>query len=69
MARKSAAKRIDRLEQVAIGAGFLLRNLYANFGDHFSLGLDQQVRQCINDCNQIERARLQRESTQEATHA
>lgn len=61
MAKKSAAKRIERLEGIVIGAGFLLRKLQAQYGDDFGAGMDEQVRHCIRDCAQVEHNRLQRE--------
>lgn len=61
---KSTAKRIERLELVALGAGFLLRQLQARYGADFSIGMDEQVRQCLNDCKQIEQARKQRLASQ-----
>lgn len=57
---KSAAKRIERLELVCMGAGLLLKKLQYRYGEDFGVGMEQQVRQCINDINQIERARTQR---------
>lgn len=73
MARKSNAKRMKRLEDIAIGAGLLLQKLQYRYGGDFGVGLDQQVRQCINDCSQVGQARMQREAAEaasaEATHA
>lgn len=62
MAKKSNAKRIDRLEDICIGAGLLLTLLRARYGIDFSEGMSQQVYQCIRDCNQVGQARQQREA-------
>lgn len=59
--KKTATKKIERLENVCIGTGFLLRKLQAQFGASFSIGMDKQVRQAIHDCRQIERSRLQKD--------
>ena len=59
--KKTATKKIERLENVCIGTGFLLRKLQAQFGASFSVGMDKQVRQAIHDCRQIESARLQKD--------
>lgn len=61
MAKKSNAKRIERLEGICIGAGFLLRKLQAQYGRDFGEGMSEQVRACINDCNSVSRAIEQRE--------
>jgi len=60
MAKKSQAQRIARLEQVCIGAGFLLKKLQYSYGERFGIGMGEQVSQCINDINQIERSRALR---------
>ncbi|SEF28448.1 hypothetical protein ABL840_26905 [Variovorax sp. NFACC27] len=69
MAKKSAAKRIARLESVCIGAGFLLRQLQARYGADFSHGMHTQVGQCLRDCQQIEAARTEREARAAAAAA
>ena len=61
--KKTATKKIERLENVCIGTGFLLRKLQAQFGASFGVGMDKQVRQAIHDCRQIESARLKRDMT------
>ena len=53
MAKKSNAKRIERLEQIIIGSGFLLQKLNVRYGKDFSFGMVEQVQQCIRDCNQV----------------
>jgi len=58
---KSPAKKIERLESVCIGAGFLLQKLQYTYGADFGVGMEEQVRDCINDCKQIANSRQQRE--------
>jgi hypothetical protein len=43
-----------------IGAGFLLKKLQYSYGERFGIGMGEQVAQCINDINQIERSRALR---------
>lgn len=62
MAKKSAAKRIARLESVVVGAGFLLQRLYEANRKDLSVGLTQQIHECLRDCNAIAKARAQREA-------
>ena len=62
MAKRSNAKRIERLEDICIGAGFLLMKLNMQFGNAMGEGMRQQVHQCIQDCNAVARAAQQREN-------
>lgn len=62
MAKKSNSQRIERLEGVCIGAGFLLKKLRAQYGKSFGEGMWQQVNACINDCDQIGLAVVQRKA-------
>lgn len=45
-------KKLARAREVAMGAGFLLMKLEAQFGAEFGEGMRAQVRQAINDCRQ-----------------
>jgi hypothetical protein len=54
-------KRIERLEGLAMGAGFLLQKLRAKYGDDFGVGMTEQVNDCIRDTQQIANDVLQRE--------
>lgn len=58
---KSNIKRIRRLEDVAIGAGFLLQTLRARYGSDFGIGMTEQVNDCIRDTCEIGRNRVERE--------
>ena len=58
---KSPAKRVEYLESIVIGAGFLMRQLQARYGSDFSIGMDEQVRDCIKDCDEVSRVKIQRE--------
>lgn len=62
MARKTKTKRMERLESVCIGAGFLLMKLQMQFGNAMGEGMRKQVAQCVNDCNQIARSIEQRKA-------
>lgn len=69
MSKKSNTKRIDRLEDICIGAGFLLKKLKAQYGADFGEGMRLQVDHCIRDCNDVARAQKQRAATAEAKGA
>lgn len=62
MPKRTKAQRIERLEGVCIGAGFLLKKLRAQYGKSFGEGMWQQVNACINDCDQIGLAVAQRKA-------
>lgn len=57
---KSPAKRVEYLEEIVIGAGFLLKKIHAALGHEFGAGMDEQIRQCIRDCDEVGRVHLQR---------
>jgi hypothetical protein len=67
MAKKSAAKRVERLEGMVIGMGFLLMKLKASYGRDFGEGMRQQVDQALSDYRQVCAAAQQREVAQGAT--
>jgi hypothetical protein len=69
MAKKSNAKRIDRLEDICIGAGFLLMKLNMQFSNEMGEGMRLQVHQCIQDCNAVARAQKQRAAAAEGRAA
>lgn len=54
-------KRIERLEGIAMGAGFLLQKLRAKYGDDFGVGMTEQVNDCVRDAQQVANNVLQRE--------
>lgn len=60
---KSPTRRVEYLEEVVVGAGFLLKKLYATYGNEMSEGMDMQVRHCIRDCAEVERVYMQRKET------
>lgn len=64
MSKKSPAQRIDRLEQVVIGAAFLMQKLRCRYGADFGVGIDEQVNQFLRDARAIESARNQRMKSQ-----
>lgn len=53
MAKKSPAKRVARLEGIVVGAGWLLQRLYEANRKELSVGLTQQIHECLRDCNQV----------------
>lgn len=57
----SPAKRVEYLEEIVIGAGFLLKKLQSRYGSDFGTGMDEQVRHCIRDCDEVGRVKTQRE--------
>lgn len=61
---KSLAKRVEYLEEIAIGAGFLLKKLRAGYGADFGAGMDEQVRECIRDCDEVTRVHMLRKDKQ-----
>lgn len=62
MMAKSPAKRIEYLEEIVIGAGFLLKKLQARYGSDFGIGIAEQVRDCIEDCDEVSRVNMQRKN-------
>lgn len=58
---KSPAKRAEYLESIVIGAGFLMKKLQTQYGSDFSIGMDEQVRDCIKDCDEVGRVMIQRQ--------
>lgn len=67
MGNKTKAKRMEHLEAVSIGAGFLLKKLRSQYGKSFGEGMWQQVNACINDCDEIARVQVQREKAAQET--
>jgi hypothetical protein len=61
---KSPAKRIEYLEEIIIGAAFLLKKLRAQYGSDFSIGMDEQTRACIKDCDEVGLVNMRRKNTQ-----
>jgi hypothetical protein len=59
---KSPAARVEYLEEIVIGAGFLLKKLYAAYGNEFGVGTEEQVRHCIRDCDEVGRVHLERKA-------
>ena len=59
---KSPAKRVEYLEEIVIGAGFLLKKLYSTYGNEFGAGMDEQVRHCIRDCDEVARVHAERKA-------
>jgi hypothetical protein len=62
---KSPTQRVEYLEEIVIGAGFLLKKIYATLGHEFGAGMDEQMRQCIRECDEVGRVHLQRKAREE----
>ena len=54
---KKMQKRLEHVESVAIGMGFLLLKLRTRYGDDFGVGMSEQVDQAIADYQQISKQR------------
>lgn len=54
-------KRLEKIEGICIGAGFLLQKLRAEYGADLSIGMEAQINDCISDCNRIAKSVSQRE--------
>lgn len=60
MSRKSPAKKVERLESIVMGMGFLLLKLKADYGHDFSIGMADQVNQALRDYHNVKQAHTQR---------
>jgi len=60
MSKKSPAKRIDRLESIVMGMGFLLLKLKGQYGHDFGYGMTEQVDQALRDYQTVTQSHLQR---------
>lgn len=60
MSRKTPTQKIDRLESIVIGMGFLLLKLKARYGDDFGYGMTEQVDQAMRDFRAVSQSRQQR---------
>ncbi len=59
--KKSPNERIERIELICMGAGFLLKKLRHTYGSDFGCGMTEQVNQCIRDIEQVERGYMHRQ--------
>lgn len=60
MSKKYPTKKIERLESIVMGMGFLLLQLKADYGHDFSIGMAEQVNQALRDYRNVERSYMQR---------
>jgi hypothetical protein len=60
MSKKSPTKKIERLESIVMGMGFLLLRLKSDYGHDFSIGMAEQVNQALRDYRNVERSYMQR---------
>ncbi|WP_024906297.1 hypothetical protein [Robbsia andropogonis] len=56
-------RHIEKLEEIIVGAAFLLRSLSYRYGNDFSVGMEEQVKKCLRDCKKAEHSVQQREQT------
>lgn len=61
MGKRSMSNRIERLEDICIGAGLLLKKLRAQHGQTVGVGMNEQINECIRDCDHVARNREIRE--------
>lgn len=66
MAKKSPTQRIERLEGMVIGMGFLLMKLRSSYGEDFGEGMTEQVSQALHDYRQVCQAKTAREAAKGA---
>lgn len=59
---KTTSKKVAHLEDVIVGAGFLLQRCMNKYRNDFSEGMFLQMRDCIRDCNQISRNVAERDA-------
>lgn len=60
MSKKSPAKKIEQLESIVIGMGFLLLKLKSQYGHDFGYGMTEQVDQALQDYRSVVHANQQR---------
>jgi hypothetical protein len=63
---KSPTKKAERLEDIVIGAGFLLQTLLNRYHNDLSEGMSIQVRDCLRDCNQVAKNKAARQAKETA---
>ena len=69
MAKLSQAKKLKRLEQIIIGAGFLLQQVRNRYGADMPQGMISQMHSCLRDCNQVSRTVAEREARENSKEA
>lgn len=60
MSRKSPTQKIEHLESIVMGMGFLLLKLKADYGRDFGYGMTEQVDQALRDYRAVEQSHQQR---------
>ena len=66
MSRKTPAQKIERLETIVMGMGFLLLKLKAQYGDDFGYGMAEQVDQALQDYRAVSQSHQQRQDSRRA---
>lgn len=60
MSKKSPTKKIERLESIVMGMGFLLLRLKSDYGHDFSIGMAEQIDQALRDYRAVSQSHQQR---------
>lgn len=60
MSKKSPSKKIERLENIVMGMGFLLLKLKSQYGHALGYGMEEQINQALRDYLNVCRAHEQR---------
>lgn len=58
--RKTPAQKIERLESIVLGMGFLLLKLKSEYGHDFGYGMAEQVDQALQDYQAVSQSHQQR---------
>jgi len=60
MSKKSPTQKIERLENIIMGMGFLLLKLKSQYGHALGYGMEEQINQALRDYRNVSRAHEQR---------
>lgn len=66
MSRKTPTQKIERLEQIVMGMGFLLLKLQGQYGNDFGYGMTEQVDQALRDYRDVCHSHQQRQDAKRA---
>jgi hypothetical protein len=50
---KITKKRLERMESIILGGAFLMQQMYTRYRRDLSDGMDQQIREFLNDAKQV----------------
>ena len=60
MSKKSPSQKIERLENIVMGMGFLLLKLKSQYGHDLGYGMEEQINQALRDYHNVCQAHEQR---------